>query len=248
MMNTAQIIFGMVCGVLLVTAVIGEPVKPETDIQKECTFEKTITKKVQGSYLLYLPQDYDKEKNKRWPLVMFLHGMGERGSELNKVKLLGPPRQVADGKQFPFILISPQCPDDSFWDSETDMLTAMLDEVEAKYRVDKSQVLLTGLSMGGYGTWALSAKQPSRFAAIAPICGGGNPKNAPLIKDIPMWVFHGDKDDVVKLSKSQEMVDAVKAAGGNPKFTVYPGVGHDAWTATYNDSEFWKWFLGQRRK
>ena len=219
-----------------------------TDMQKECTFEKTVTKIVKGGYLLYLPEDYDKDTDKRWPLVMFLHGMGERGNELNKVKLLGPPRFVADGREFPFILISPQCHDDLFWNDETDMLGAMLDEVEAKYRVDNNQILLTGLSMGGYGTWAFAAKQPNRFAAIAPICGGGNIKDAPIIKDIPMWVFHGDKDDVVELSKSQEMVDAVKAAGGNPKFTVYQGVGHNSWDNAYADGEFWKWFLEQRRK
>ena len=246
MINTVEFFCGVARSVLLATAVSAEPAKPAVDSQQERTFEKTITTKVQGRYLLYLPQDYGKDKNRRWPLVLFLHGMGERGDDLQELKATGPPQMVANGKQFPFILVSPQCPDYCHWIHLTDMLTALLDEVETKYSVDKSRIYLTGLSMGGFGTWALAAKQPKRFAAIAPICGGGSPKDAPLIKDIPMWVFHGDKDDVVPLRLSQEMVDAVKAAGGNPKLTIYPGVGHNAWTSTYNNDEFWKWLLDQR--
>ena len=102
--------------------------------------------------------------------------------------------------------------------------------------------------MGGYSAWALASMEPKRFAAIAPICGAGNPKRAGLIKDIPIWVFHGDKDEIVPLAKSQEMVNAVTAAGGHPKFTLYPGVGHDSWTATYSNEEFWKWLLEQKRE
>ena len=246
-MSKTCAILSVACGALVAATVAGQCAEPAVDTQEECTFQKTITKKVQGAYLLYLPQDYGTDKKKQWPLVLFLHGAGERGDDLSKVSLLGPPKLATEGKSFPFILVSPQCPEDSWWTSETDMLTALLDELETKCAVDKKRIYLTGLSAGGYGTWALAAKQPARFAAIAPICGGGNPKNGALIKDIPMWVFHGDKDSAVPLSESQEMVDAVKAAGGNPKFTIYPGVGHDSWTATYNSDEFWKWLLDQKR-
>jgi predicted peptidase len=227
---------------------VAETAKTETGAQEKRTFKKTIRKTVEMNYLLYLPQDYGKDKATRWPLVLFLHGAGERGDDLEKVKVHGPPKMVAQGKQFPFILVSPQCPEVSWWIKETEELAALLDEIEKKYSVDKSRIYLTGLSMGGYGTWSLAAKQPKRFAAIAPICGMGDPKTAPLIKDIPMWVFHGDKDDAVPFAGSKDMVDAVKAAGGNPKFTIYPGGGHDAWTATYNNSDFWKWLLEQRKK
>ncbi|MDO8587109.1 MAG: prolyl oligopeptidase family serine peptidase [Armatimonadota bacterium] len=244
-MNTVQILLGAACGILVVTAAMGEPA---TDTQTQCTFNKTITKTAQGGYLLYLPPDYGKIKDKHWPLLVFLHGAGERGNDLEKVKLLGPPRMVADGKKFPFILVSPQCPEDSWWTEQTDVLAAMIDEVEAKYSVDKRRIYLTGVSMGGFGAWALATRQPKRFAAIAPICGAGQPYTAYMLKDIPMWVFHGDKDNVVPPAKSQEMVDAVRAAGGNPKFTLYPGVGHYSWDATYGNPEFWKWLLDQRRK
>lgn len=244
-MNTLHLLLSAACCASLATASAGEPA---ADPQTQCSFEKTITKKVQGGYLLCLPQDYGKDKRQRWPLVIFLHGSGERGTDLNKVKLLGPPRMAADGKQFPFILVSPQCPENSWWTEQTDMLSALVDQVEAKYKVDKGRIYVTGLSMGGFGTWAMAAKEPKRFAAIAPICGIGDPKDAPLIKDIPMWVFHGAKDKVVDPAKDKEMVDAVIAAGGNPKFTLYPDVGHDSWNAAYSSEEFWKWLLEQKRK
>lgn len=241
-------IFGAICSLMLITVALGEEETPAAEKQKECSFEKTITKKVQGKYLLYLPQDYGKDKEKLWPLVLHLHGMGERGGDIDILRRHGLPMLIEEGRQFPFLLVSPQCPNDSNWNSETDMLVALLDEIEANYEVDNDRIYLTGLSMGGFGTWSLAVKQPERFAAIAPICGGGNPEKAPLIKDIPMWVFHGEDDDVVPLSNSKEMVDAVKAAGGNPKFTIYPGVDHDAWTPTYANDEFWKWLLDQRKK
>ncbi|MEN6357823.1 MAG: dienelactone hydrolase family protein [Armatimonadota bacterium] len=203
--------------------------------------------KSQLKYSIYLPQGYDEEKNKLWPLVFFLHGAGERGDDLEKPKVHGPLKLAAQGRQFPFIILAPLCPEDSWWNNEIDKVIDLLDDIESNYNVDKSRIYLTGISMGGYGTWGLAARIPERLAAIAPICGGGNPANAPLIKDIPMWVFHGDADPTVPLEKSQEMVDAVRSAGGSPKFTIYPSVEHDCWTATYESDEFWKWLLGQRR-
>jgi predicted peptidase len=122
-------------------------------------------------------------------------------------------------------------------------LAALLDEIEANYKVDKKRIYVTGLSMGGYGTWALTAYQPNRFAAIAPICGGGEPFMTRLYSHVPTWAFHGDKDDVVPLARSESMIEGLKRANGNVKFTVYPGVGHDSWTETYNNEELYQWLL-----
>lgn len=209
-------------------------------------FSKQMLVTLSVRYLVYVPDDYNQAP-KRWPVVLFLHGAGERGDNLDDVKKNGPPKLVAEGKQFPCIIVSPQCPGDSWWPTQVPMLEALLDEVEKNYSVDKDRVYLTGLSMGGFGTWSLAMAQPDRFAALAPICGRGDPTKVGPIAHVPTWVFHGAKDTTVPLAGSQEMVDALKAAGGDPKFTIYPDAGHDSWTATYADPEFWKWMLAQRR-
>ena len=195
-------------------------------------------------YLIYVPEQYN-ERRQKWPLVLFLHGAGERGSDLELVKKNGPPKLVAEGQQFPCIIVSPQCPKDAWWQPAT--LEALLDEVQRTYSVDEDRVYLTGLSMGGFGTWALAFEQPTRFAALAPICGRGDPSKAALVAHVPTWVFHGAKDTTVDPSGSKDMVDALKAAGGDPKFTLYPDAGHDSWTATYANPDFWDWLLKQRR-
>ena len=214
--------------------------------QEARTFEAEIRKRVRLGYLLYLPEDYG-EARKRWPLVLFLHGADERGSDVERVKVHGPPRLVDEGKSFPFILVSPQCAKGSRWIDQVAALAALLDEIEGSYDVDPDRIYVTGLSMGGAGTWALAAEQPERFAAIAPICGPGNPKKAELIKHLPVWVFHGVKDERVPLEESEQMVEALKAAGAEPKFTVYPEAGHDSWTETYANEELYDWLLQQRR-
>jgi len=196
-------------------------------------------------YLLYLPDDYTELKTK-WPLILFLHGAGERGDSLQKVKVHGPPKLIDNGKTFPFIILSPQCPKNQGW--ATDELDALLKDVTKLYRVDKNRTYVTGISMGGYGTWALATKYPDRFAAIAPICGGGYLNKAELLKHLPIWVFHGAKDKVVPLQRSQEMVDVLKKVGGNVKFTIYPEAGHDSWTKTYNNPELFEWFLKNKRE
>ncbi|MCE5322694.1 dienelactone hydrolase family protein [bacterium] len=203
--------------------------------------------KSQLKYSLILPQGYEVGKGKLWPLVVFLHGAGERGDDLEKLKVHGPTKLAAQGKQFPFIILAPLCPEDCWWNNEADKTIKLIDETVSNYNVDKNRIYLTGISMGGYGTWHLAAKIPNRLAAIAPICGGGDPASAGIIKNIPVWVFHGDKDPTVPIEKSQEMVDAVRSAGGSPKLTIYPGIEHDSWTATYESDEFWQWMLEQKR-
>lgn len=214
--------------------------------QQSKAFKKTITKNLSCKYLLFLPEGYG-EKDKRWPLMLFLHGAGERGNDLNKVKVHGPPKIVEKKKDFPFIVISPQCPSGVWWNDKLDVLINLLDEIIAQYDVDTERVYLTGLSMGGYGTWALASKYPDRFAAAAPICGGGMRIMAYGLKDVPIWAFHGAKDKVVPLEESEEMVAVVKARGGNVKLTVYPEAQHDSWTETYNNPELYEWLLKHRK-
>jgi len=207
------------------------PEKVVAGVQHERSFSKTITKDLSIDYLLFLPQGYG-EPGKKWPLMMFLHGAGERGSDLELVKKHGPPKIVQSGKNFPFIVVSPQCPENDWWTEKTEVLINLLDEIEEKYAVDTTRVYLTGLSMGGYGTWTLASKYPRRFAAIVPICGGGKRYLAWRLKDVPVWAFHGAKDKVVPVSESRQMVEAIKARGGEARLTVYPEAGHDSWTQT----------------
>ncbi|MBN1349724.1 prolyl oligopeptidase family serine peptidase [candidate division KSB1 bacterium] len=213
--------------------------------QTECALKKEIKKVVNIEYLLYLPDDYETTGEK-FPLMLFLHGAGERGDQLEKVKLQGPPKLIDEGKKFPCIVLSPQCPANQWWSVE--VLDVLLQEACKTYRVDKDRIYVTGLSMGGFGTWALASAFPQRFAAIAPICGGGNPLLAPRLKALPIWVFHGAKDQVVPLKQSQDMVDALEKAGGQVKFTIYPDAGHDSWTETYANPEFYDWLLSHIRK
>ncbi len=212
--------------------------------QSAQTFEKQITIKL--DYLLFLPEGYGKEADKKWPLILFLHGAGERGSDINKVKVHGPPKIVESKKDFPFIVVSPQCPGNSWWDPT--QVISLLDDVQAKYAVDADRVYLTGLSMGGFGTWELMSRYPRRFAAYAPICGAGNPAIARRFKDVPAWVFHGDKDPTVPVTSSDEMVAALKKAGADVKYTRYEGVGHDSWTKSYDNPELYTWFLSHKRE
>lgn len=237
--NRIGVALALLTGTALMTAqtLIAEDSSPQ---QTEHALDTTIPVRVQ--YLLTLPKDYDTQE--KWPLVLFLHGKGERGNDLELVKKHGPPKLVAAGREFPFILVSPQCPDTQWWESLE--LLALLDEIEKQYKVDKDRIYVTGLSMGGFGTWSLIHSAPDRFAAAAPICGGGFPFWAKHFKNVPVWAFHGAKDSVVPLEWSQTMVDALNKEGGEGQLTIYPEAGHDAWTETYDDPEFYDWLLSHR--
>lgn len=215
-----------------------------TGTQTEQEIDKDILMRVHMHYLIYLPEEY-QNTDQDWPLLVFLHGMGERGDDIERVKIHGPARLIDEGQKFPFIVVSPQCPDDRWWD--VDVLHKLILDITSAYNVDRDRIYLTGLSMGGYGTWALAGRYPETFAAIAPICGGGDVKKAAALKDIPVWAFHGAKDPVVPLIQSEQMVDAVTEAGGNAQLTVYPEAGHDSWTETYNNPEFYDWLLRQNK-
>lgn len=217
--------------------------------QQTGLFETTVSRDVRLAYLLYLPKEYDTSEQK-WPLVLFLHGAGERGDNLEVLKVHGPTKLAAAGKQFPFILVAPQCPKDGWWTAKTEDLAALVDHIAGAYRVDTSRLYVTGLSMGGFGTWGLILQYPDKFAAAAPICGGGDDVLARFrLQTMPVWVFHGAKDPVVPLAKSEQMVNALKQVGNpNVKFTVYPDAGHDSWTETYDNPEFYAWLLSHTKK
>jgi predicted peptidase len=218
-----------------------------SNVQRGRTFKTQVTIPVTLNYLLYLPEGYDPKQ--RWPLVLFLHGAGERGNDLDQVKNHGLPKLIEEGQEFPFIVVAPQCPKSESWNGKAQIaaLSALLDEIERNYTVDPDRIYITGLSMGGYGTWALATAHPQRFAAIAPICGGGNAATVRAIRHVPAWAFHGAKDTVVSLEASQVMVDALKACGGSVRFTVYPDAGHDSWTETYANPELYTWLLQHSR-
>jgi len=231
----------------------GGPAAPRVQTVKTYHFRKVH--KATLKYLLFLPKGYEADKAKRWPLMLFLHGAGERGNDIGKVTTHGPPKIVAQNPDFPFILVSPQCPEGQSW--STDALLGLLEDVVRKLRVDSHRVYLTGLSMGGYGTWDLGMKYPERFAAIVPICGGGelisvllaNGSKGQALKSLGVWAFHGGKDPVVPTEESQRMVGILKKIGAQDvKLTIYPEAGHDSWTETYNNPELYQWLLSHERK
>lgn len=208
--------------------------------QTKRSLAQRITKTVACDYLLFLPEGYDGN-SRRWPLILFLHGSGQRGDNLELVKEHGVAKIVEQRPDLPFIVVSPQCPAEGWWASE--VLAALLDEIEKNYRVDPKRIYLTGLSMGGFGTWQLAADQPHRFAAIAPICGRGNPLLTHRIAHLPIWVFHGAKDKIVPLSNSRDMVRSLRKHGATPRFTIYRDAAHDSWTRTYENPRLYEWLL-----
>ncbi len=163
------------------------------------------------------------------------------------MKVHGPPKLIAAGRKVPALVVSPQCPVRTVWTDHIKALEALLDDIQDRYDVDRRRIILTGLSMGGQGAWALAIDQPERFAAVNVICGRKVAGNVAALKDTPVWVFHGAKDGTVPPQDARDMVEALKAAGGNVKFTLYPDLEHDSWTTAYNDEALWTWMLAQRR-
>jgi len=212
--------------------------------QHQRRFQLPSCPSVSFSCLLAVPEE--PPGGGRWPLLMYLHGKGECGDDPELVRRHGPPRLIARGRSFPFILAAPQCRVPLGWPAEP--LTALLDALLRELPVDPDRVYLTGLSMGGFGVWSLATLHPERFAAIVPICGGGAPYLAERLRALPIWAFHGARDDVVPLEESLRMVKAVNRAGGDARLTIYPEVGHDSWTATYENPEVYAWMLRHTRK
>ncbi len=219
---------------------------------KEHGFLDRVHKDADGKeakYVLFVPHDYKGDKE--YPLILFLHGAGETlGGTKQPVEVgIGPAIKKRE-KAFPFIAVFPQSQKRTWkaGSGDADRALAILAEVQKAYKVDPQRIYLTGLSMGGYGTWSLAAAHPDRWAAIAPICGGGDPEQATKIKDVPCWCFHGDADAAVRVEKSRQMVKALWAAGGHPNYLEYPGVGHNSWDAAYGTDELYDWLLKHQRK
>ena len=195
-------------------------------------------------YLVYLPGGYHRP-DRYWPLVVFLHGSGAVGRELDKVRHEGLARWAEEKRNIPFVLVAPQAPSSGWNPAAVD---ALVNQILARYRVDPDRVYLTGMSMGGYGTWATASTYPARFAAIVPICGGGDQAMAKTLRSMPTWVFHGARDEIIPLEQSQRMVEALRDVCGDIRFTVYPEAGHDSWTVTYDDPRLYTWLLSQKRR
>ena len=203
----------------------------------------------ESKYVVFVPHDYSA--GKEYPVILFLHGAGETlgGKKRPDEVGIGPAIKKRE-KTFPFIVVIPQSHKRTWRADSPDAMRALaiLDLVSKTYQTDAKRVYLTGLSMGGYGTWSLAAAHPERWAAIVPICGGGNPKDAEKIKDLPCWCFHGDADKPVPVKRSRDMLRALWAAGGHPNYTEYPGVGHNSWDAAYATRELYPWLLKHKRK
>ena len=193
-------------------------------------------------YLLFLPAEYEQAAD--WPLMLFLHGSGEAGDDLNLVKRQGPPYIVEQNPHFPFVVLSPQNPVDDWW--STDVLDALLNDIVSRYHIDRNRICVTGLSLGGYGAWSMAIVYPDRFAAIAPVSGAGNPSDACRAGSTPVWAFHGADDPVVPVADAEAMVNALLACGGNARLTIYPNTGHAAWYLAYDDSTLYDWLLANR--
>ena len=200
------------------------------------------------NYLLHVPAGVESNAEQLWPAILFLHGHGESGDDLSDVLKIGLPQYIADKPDFPFIVIAPQCPWFSWWPELAGSLDRLLEQSLATLPIDPQRLYLTGLSMGGFGCWYLGSTRPGKFAAVAPICGGGYwfhgfPERVAAMKETPVWTFHGAKDDVVPLEATDQLVTTLRESGGDVKFTVYPEADHDSWTEAYNDPELYEWLL-----
>lgn len=215
------------------------------------------------NYRLLEPKDYDASK--QYPLVLFLHGAGERGDD-NKAQLkhvAGIFVKPEAREKFPCFVLAPQCPKDGRWvdvnwgakthttpdkpAGSMALVLATIEQLQKQYSIDAKRLYVMGLSMGGYGTWDLVARHPTMFAAAVPICGGGDETQAEKLVGLPIWCFHGSKDTVVMPSRSQNMIEAIKKAGGEPKYTEFPNAAHDSWTPATQEAELLPWLFGQKR-
>jgi predicted peptidase len=240
----------------------------ESDPQALALFEAKEFIGKNGDTLLYrLLQPEKMRQGRRYPLVLFLHGSGERGSD-NERQLIWGAGAFIDAKnrrRYPAFVVAPQCPEGERWVEvhwalehhdmpkrparNMRLMMELLEKLQQDYPVDARRLYVTGLSMGGYGTWDLIARMPDTFAAAAPVCGGGDEKQAEKLTDLPIWVFHGALDTTVPPERSRNMVEAVKAAGGKKiRYTEYPDVAHGAWKPAYADPRLLRWMFKQRRK
>jgi len=199
-------------------------------------------------YVVYVPESYTP--GRKWPLVLFLHGMGERGDDGLRQASVGIGKAIREHpERFPCIVVMPQCQPGQNWQGPMlDMALRTVDDAVAEYNIDQDRIVLSGLSMGGFGTWLLGATHTDRFSCLVPICGGGDPTAAEKLAKLPVWCWHGAADEAVSVDRSREMIRWIRQAGGNVKYTELPGVGHNSWDTAYGDPELVAWMLAQKRK
>jgi predicted peptidase len=252
-------------------ALVALAVGAEDDMNKKGgVFEKREFTGASGKVLKYRllkPDDYDPAGKTEYPLVIFLHGAGERGDD-NEAQLdegVGEFAKPEVRKKHPAFILAPQCPVKKSWSKiekhsghlalisskapaeSTGLMLELLEVLAKEFRIDQKRLYLTGLSMGGFGTWDLLARFPDRFAAAIPICGGGLEQSAASFVNTPIWVFHGGSDPEVEVELSRQMVDALRKAGGKPGYTEFPGVGHECWDLAYHDPDVLNWLFAQKK-
>jgi len=225
---------------------------PDGHLQYDLTFNHGLNQNPVNAhyrYLSFLPKEYDQDTLKKWPVIIYLHGGSDRGNDLHKLYSQGIPDQVYRGREFPFIIFAPQCPEHLRWSTEN-WFENFYREIRAEFRIDTNRIYLTGLSLGGSGTWYLAAKYPDRFAAIAPISGFTShmdfiDENIDRLKDIPVWAFHGKADVVVPFEETERMIKKLEGTNKDLKFTAEPAVGHWIHWLIYPGQELYDWFLQQ---
>ncbi len=210
--------------------------------------------------VVYVPRSYDP--GRAWPLIVFLHGSGESGTDGSRQLAQGLPREIVwNPDAWPFIVVMPQKPSqDTEWEQYDAEVMTLLAQVRREYAVDPARIALTGLSQGGHGAWVLAARHPETWAAVIAVCGYGPARwkgpgtfdgtaaeLAAKVKDLPVWAFHGEADDTVPVGETRAMISALTVAGGAPRATIYPGVGHGCWERAYGEPELPRWLLAQRR-
>jgi len=218
--------------------------------KKNNIYKTMVNIPVKLNYALYTPDEYQETDND-FPLVLFLHGVGERGTDLKKIEINGIPELISKGKQFPFLTLAPQCPDFGWWSRSeyVEALASLTKEIIRTHRVDKKMIYATGLSMGGYGTLALAKKHPQLFSAIIPVCGGmDDHKGIERLVDMPIWLFHGDNDNTIPVERSVAIYDLLKPVNNKIKLTIYRGVGHNSWDETYANDKIYDWLLSHKKK
>jgi len=225
------------------------PIPAPMDNQLADRFWKQVPVTFGARYLVALPEGYVFDAKKKWPLIVYLHGASSRGREVMKLKEQGLTYLVEKGKKLPFIVVSPQCPDDDWWDSRwmTETVNALVDELLTKYAVDPQRIYLTGWSMGANGVYSLAIAHPERFAAIAPLAGKGDSQRGTRLAGLPAWIFHGAADKTVAPEESQKMADAIDNVAGDVTLTLIPNADHEIWPGVYNNPKLYEWFLQHKR-
>jgi len=260
--RTASLFVGLIGTLLMMTTTYADEPKPVA--AEGAHPEARVYADADGAtmpYLLLAPKDYDPSH--KYPLVMFYHGAGERGDDnksqwRNGVEIFQTP---ANREQYRCFVVAPQCPHNKQWvnvpwsadshvmpgnpSGELALSLKILKSVQKEFSIDEHRLYVVGLSMGGFATWDVICRYPDLFAAAMPVCGGGDETQATKIKDLPIWAFHGGADTTVKTLRSRNMIAALKDAGGSPKYTEFPGVGHNSWTAAFHDPQSLKWLFEQ---